>query len=65
MAWTDDAACSAASLTDACEQCAETVSAMTFSVVMSVATQVVQMATDLQRTTPYGEAACQECHIGW
>jgi hypothetical protein len=60
VAWRDSAACSAASISSACEECAATVNSMTQSVLLSLLTQVVQVATDLQRTTPFGDVNCQK-----
>lgn len=59
VAWTDEEACSH-EMESTCEQCALAAGSVTKLAIASILTQMVQMATDLQRTTPYGDMNCQK-----
>mmetsp|Transcript_1857 Transcript_1857/g.5281 ORF Transcript_1857/g.5281 Transcript_1857/m.5281 type:complete len:353 (-) Transcript_1857:405-1463(-) len=57
--WWDDA-CSAYSINATCERCRDGMPTTSTMIITSILTQTIQIATDLQRSTPYGDVNCQK-----
>jgi len=62
--WSNQNACngfiSGTSLNSTCQQCVDSLDSVSTLAITSVITQTIQLATDLQRTTPYGDMNCQK-----
>jgi len=58
--WQDEESCSIYSMNETCQACQDAVGATSTWAITSLLTQTVQVATDLQRTTPFGDVNCQK-----
>jgi len=58
--WSDAQACADYSLNTTCAECGNAFARVTTWTVTSIVTQTIQMGTDLQRATPYGDLNCQK-----
>ena len=59
--WADPESCTADAYdSDFCTSCRDVILDTESMIISSVVTEIVQMVTDLQRSTPYGDVNCQK-----